>query len=135
MTLFPWSDTTRWKQHHFHIISMSGNVVISRWKPHGFHVLPQLQIAISLETTHFVVSLLFPCHFNGFHIDTTWFQMLTPCGFKCGYHVLSMQTPCDVQETTWKPAQKTALHEATNWLPCLILYPSLLRVEILPVLF
>ena len=60
---------------------MGGNDVISRWKPHGFYVLPQLRLAISLETTHFVVSLLFPYHFHGFHMDTTWFQMWTPCGF------------------------------------------------------
>ena len=87
MTLFPWSDTTRWKQHHFHIISMGGNDVISRWKPHGFHVLPQLQLAISVETTHFVVSLLFPV----ISMVSIW----TPHGLKCGHHVVSnVDTMC-----------------------------------------
>ena len=87
-TTFPWQDTTRWKQHHFHFISMGRNNVISRWKPHGFHVLPQLWLKISLETTNFMVSLLFlsfPWFPYGHHVisnlDTLWFQMLTPYGF------------------------------------------------------
>ena len=54
-----------------------------------------------------------------------WFQGGQQNGFKSGYYVVSTGhhkvstwTPCVVEVTTWKPVQKTALHEA-NWLPCL----------------
>ena len=54
----------------------------------------------------------------------------TPHGFKCGHHmvstghnIVSTWTPCGVQETTWKPAEKRALHE-TNCLPCFLFNSS-----------
>ena len=49
-------------------------------------------------------------------VDTMWFPQDTTW-FPHGYHVVSIWTPCVVEVTTWKPVQKTALHEA-NWLPC-----------------
>ena len=55
-------------------------------------------------------------------VDTMWFLQDTT-GFPHGCHVVSIWTPCVVEVTTWKPAQKTALHEA-NWLPCLRLEVS-----------
>ena len=73
MMSFLWWDTTRWKQCHFHIISMGGNDVSVMWKPSGFHGLPGLWLEISLETTNFVVSLLSPCCFHSFHMDSMWF--------------------------------------------------------------
>ena len=61
-----------------------------------------------------MVSIWTSCDFKCGHqmvsnADTIWFLH--------GYHIVSMLTPCGVQETTWKPAQETALHEV-NWLPC-----------------
>ena len=116
MTSFPLWDTARWKQHHFYIISMGGNNVVSRWKPHGFHVLSQLWLEICLEIRNIVAFLLFPCHFHGFHMDTMWFQMWTPCGFKCGQHIISAWTPCGVQETIWKPTQKQLCMKPTGFI-------------------
>ena len=55
-------------------MSMGGNDVNFMWKPNGFHGLPGLQLEISLETTNFVVSLLFPYHFHGFYMDIMWFR-------------------------------------------------------------
>ena len=52
-------------------------------------------------------------------VDTMWFLQDT-AGFPHGCHVVSIWTPCVVEVTTWKPAQKTAMHEA-NWLPCIYL--------------
>ena len=51
-------------------------------------------------------------------VDTMWFLQDTT-GFPHGCHVVSIWTQCVVEVTTWKPAQKTALHEA-NWLPCCV---------------
>ena len=116
-------DSHRWKWHYFHgQIPQDGNNIISTsflWVemmsfPGGNHMVSMSCLNCSLQLAWKLHILLFPCHF---HMDTTWFQIWTPRGFKCGHHVISMQTPCDVQEITWKPAQKTALHEA-NWLPC-----------------
>ena len=52
-----------------------------------------------------------------------WFQMWTPHGFQVdttgfphGHHVVSTWTPCGVQETTWKPAQKQLCMEPTGFL-------------------
>ena len=53
-------------------------------------------------------------------VDTMWFLQDTT-GFPHGCHVVSIWTPCVVEVTTWKPAQKTALHEA-NWLPCYFIF-------------
>ena len=99
MMSFPWWDTTRWKQCHFHIISMGGNDVSFIWKPSGFYGLPGLWLEISLESTNFVVSLLFPCHFHGFHIDIMWFpgqhdivSNVDTMWFSNGHHVVSMFT-------------------------------------------
>ena len=58
-------------------------------------------------------------------VDTMWFPQDTT-GFPHGCHVVSIWTPCVVEATTWKPAQKTALHEA-NWLPCLTLILLLVK--------
>ena len=77
---------------------------------------------------HHVVSRLTPF---GFQVDTMWFPggqhmvskvytMWFPqdtTWFPHGCHVVSIWNPCVVEVTTWKPVQKTALHEA-NWLPC-----------------
>ena len=75
--------------------------VVSRWTPFGFQV----------------DTMWFP---GGQHrvskVDTMWFLQDTT-GFPHGCHVVSIWTQCVVEVTTWKPAQKTALHEA-NWLPC-----------------
>ena len=75
--------------------------VVSRWTPFGFQV----------------DTMWFP---GGQHrvskVDTMWFLQDTT-GFPHGCHVVSIWTPCVVEVTTRKPAQKTALHEA-NWLPC-----------------
>ena len=49
-------------------------------------------------------------------VDTMWFPQDTTW-FPHGCHVVSIWTPSVVEVTTWKPVQKTALHEA-NWLPC-----------------
>ena len=57
-------------------------------------------------------------------VDTMWFLQDTT-GFPHGCHVVSIWTPCVVEVTTLKPAQKTALHEA-NWLPCYLLCVYLL---------
>ena len=53
-------------------------------------------------------------------VDTMWFLQDTT-GFPHGCHVVSIWKPCVVEVTTWKLAQKTALHEA-NWLPCFPLH-------------
>ena len=90
--------------------------VVSRWTPFGFQV----------------DTMWFP---GGQHraskVDTMWFLQDTT-GFPHGCHVVSIWTPCVVEVTTWKPAQKTALHEA-NWLPCCLfaLHVSLWGYQIL----
>ena len=53
-------------------------------------------------------------------VDTMWFPQDTTW-FLHGCHVVSIWTPSAVEVTTWKPVQKTALHEA-NWLPCYSCY-------------
>ena len=76
---------------------------------------------------HYLVSIWMP---HSVHIDTTWFPH--------EYHMVSTWTPYGVQETKWKPAQKTALHEA-NWLPCIsnakIAISRLVKNRKLPVVF
>ena len=80
--------------------------VVSRWTPFGFQV----------------DTMWFP---GGQHmvskVDTMWFPQGTTW-FPHGCHVVSIWTPCVVEVTTWKPVQKTALHEA-NWLPCCSMCP------------
>ena len=120
MMSFPWWDTTRWKQCHFHIISMGGNDVSFMWKPSGFHDLPGLWLEISLETTNFVVFLLFPCHFHGFHMDIMWFpgqhhivSNVDTMWFSNRHHVVSMLTPhgfhVDTTSLLWFP------HDFHRW--------------------
>ena len=78
------------------------------WTPHGF----QVDHAVSNVDTmwfpsgHHVVSEWTRC---GFSMDAMWFPH--------GYHMVSTLILHGFQETTQKPAQKTALHEA-NWPPC-----------------
>ena len=105
---------TTWFPHGHHIVSMH-----TTWLPYGYYMVP---------CAHHVVSRWTPF---GFQVDTMWFQggqhrvskvdtmwfLQDTTGFPHGCHVMSIWTPCVVEVTTWKPAQKTALHEA-NWLPC-----------------
>ena len=103
------------------------------WFPHGHHV-------VSMHTTwlpcgYYVAFMCTPCGFQvdtmwfpgGQHrvskVDTMWFPQDTTW-FPHGCHVVSIWTPCVVEVTTWKPVQKTALHEA-NWLPCFTILPIL----------
>ena len=60
-------------------------------------------------------------------VDTMWFPQDTTW-FPHGCHVVYIWTPCVVEVTTWKPVQKTALHEA-NWLPCLKYYHLTLELD------
>ena len=107
------------------------------WLPHGFHT-DTMQFLCTLHGCH-VDIMWFPCAHHvvsrwtpfGFQVDTMWFPggqhrvskvdtmwfLQDTTGFPHGCHVVSIWTPCVVEVTTWKPAQKTALHEA-NWLPC-----------------
>ena len=69
--------------------------------------------------------LRFPCYLHVISMVSIW----TPCDFKCrhhmvsnvdtiwfphGHHMVSIWTLCGVQETTWKPAEETALHEGVR---------------------
>ena len=125
-----------WTLHNFHVkttLFPCGHHMVSTQTPCSFYA-------------HYMVAMWILC---GFHVHTMWFQgghhlvsRWTQCGFQvdnpgfqkwilCGFyrtpqgsphgcHVVCIWTPCVVEVTTWKPAQKTALHEA-NWLPCLVL--------------
>ena len=62
------------------------------WTPCGFQV-----DTMWLSGGHYMVS----------NVDTTWF----PGGHymvSTGHHMVCTWTPCGVQETTWKPAQKNS---------------------------
>ena len=84
------------------------------WKPSGSHVLPGLWLEIGLETANFVVSLLFPCHFHGFHMDIMWFpgqhhmvSNVDTMWFSSGHYVISMLIPhgfhVDTTSLLWFP--------------------------------
>ena len=66
--------------------------------PGGNHMVSMSCLNCGLQLTWKLHILFFPCCFHAISMVSIW----TPNGFKCGHHVLSMQTPCDVQETTWK---------------------------------
>ena len=107
---------TTWFPHRHHVVSMHNT-----WLPCGYYVVPCAHHVVSRWTPFGfqVDTMWFP---GGQHrvskVDTMWFLQDTT-GFPHGCHVMSIWTPCVVEVTTWKPAQKTALHEA-NWLPCYI---------------
>ena len=81
-----------WILYGFHVHTMwfpGGFQVDTMWFPGGLHMVSKVD------------TMWFPQ-------DTTWLPH--------GCHVVSIWTPCVVEVTTWKLAQKAALHEA-NWLP------------------
>ena len=108
---------TTWFPHRHHVVSMH-----TTWLPCGYYVVPCAHHVVSRWTSFGfqIDTMWFP---GGQHrvskVDTMWFLQDTT-GFPHGCHVMSIWTPCVVEVTTWKPVQKTALHEA-NCLPCYFL--------------
>ena len=84
--------------------------VVSRWTPFGLQV----------------DTMWFP---GGQHrvskMDTMWF-LQDSTGFPHGCHVVSIWTPCVVEVTTWKPAQKQLCMKPTGFLviSCIFLLVS-----------
>ena len=124
-----------WTLHNFHVkttLFPCGHHMVSTRTPCSFY-------AHYMVTMWILGSMWFPCAHHvvsrwtpfGFQVDTMWFPggqhrvskvdtmwfLQDTTGFPHGCHVVSIWTQCVVEVTTWKPAQKTALHEA-NWLPC-----------------
>ena len=135
-----------WNTCSIHMETMwcpPGNHMVSTWKPHGVHVdniwFPCEYYVLPCE--NHIVCMWTPC---GFHMDIIRFpcehnvvSRWTPHGFNCGHHVVSRWmlhgshrtlhrhhmiftwTPCGVQETTWKPAQKQPCIKPTGFLVCI----------------
>ena len=112
---FPMVRHHKIKQCHFHIISMGGNDVDFMWKPSGFHSLPG----------NFVVSLLFPYHFHGFHMDTMWLRgehymvsTRTPPNF-CGFHMISTDGNDVISIVRYHKMETTSFpHHFYGWKQC-----------------
>ena len=117
-TLFPCRHymVSVWTPRSFygHHMLPHGHNMVAMWILCGFHVH-----TMWFQGGHHLVSRLTQCGFQVDNtvskVDTMWFLQDTT-GFPHGCHVVYIWTPCVVEVTTWKPAPKTALHEA-NWLP------------------
>ena len=84
--------------------SFYAHYIVAMWILCGFHVH-----TMWFQGGHHLVSRLTQC---GFQVDNTGFQKWILCGFyrtPQGFHMDAIWTPCVVEVTTWKPAQKKQL--------------------------